>query len=95
MFLFYSFIFLVFSFKLKDMKQGSWLLGGGWNNDFWGGELPTASWIDAITPHNPVSSLNFTWRLLWMQIFLSCVHIFLVCRSGCQGWMVTWAWLTL
>ncbi|CAI9090052.1 OLC1v1024737C1 [Oldenlandia corymbosa var. corymbosa] len=39
---------------VKNMKQGSWLLGGGWNNDFWGGELPMASWIDDITPHNPV-----------------------------------------
>ncbi|KAK6143252.1 hypothetical protein DH2020_023600 [Rehmannia glutinosa] len=39
---------------LSNMQPGSWLLGGGWNNDFWGGELPMASWIDAITPHNPV-----------------------------------------
>ncbi|KAF4361880.1 hypothetical protein F8388_023378 [Cannabis sativa] len=27
---------------------------GGWNNDLWGGDLPTASWIDDITPNNPV-----------------------------------------
>lgn len=40
------------------MEHGSWLLGGGWNNDLWGGELPMASWIDDITPHNPVGSLN-------------------------------------
>ncbi|KAL3516372.1 hypothetical protein ACH5RR_023274 [Cinchona calisaya] len=39
---------------VTNMKQGSWLLGGGWNNDFWGGELPMASWIDDITPYNPV-----------------------------------------
>ncbi|KAF2604505.1 hypothetical protein F2Q70_00026729 [Brassica cretica] len=37
-----------------DTKEGSWILGGGWNNDFWGGELPSASWIDEISPHNPV-----------------------------------------
>ncbi|CAK9171042.1 unnamed protein product [Ilex paraguariensis] len=36
------------------MKPGSWVLGGGWNNDLWGGELPMASWIDDFTPHNPV-----------------------------------------
>lgn len=41
-----------------DAKQGSWILGGGWNSDFWGGELPAASWIDDITPYNPVSLLN-------------------------------------
>ncbi|KAL7083747.1 hypothetical protein ACP275_14G181500 [Erythranthe tilingii] len=39
---------------VSNMQPGSWLLGGGWNNDLWGGELPMASWIDDITPHNPV-----------------------------------------
>ncbi|XP_038680150.1 protein LONG AFTER FAR-RED 3 isoform X2 [Tripterygium wilfordii] len=40
--------------RVTNSKQGSWVLGGGWNNDLWGGELPTASWIDEITPYNPV-----------------------------------------
>ncbi|KAI3680997.1 hypothetical protein L6452_35777 [Arctium lappa] len=39
---------------VRNMKEGSWLLGGGWNNDLWGGELPSASWIDDITAHHPV-----------------------------------------
>ncbi|XP_059652001.1 protein LONG AFTER FAR-RED 3 isoform X2 [Cornus florida] len=39
---------------VTNIKHGSWVLGGGWNNDLWGGELPMASWIDDITPHNPV-----------------------------------------
>ncbi|WCJ39106.1 Protein LONG AFTER FAR-RED 3 [Euphorbia peplus] len=39
---------------VRNLKEGSWLLGGGWNNDLWGGELPSASWIDDITTHNPV-----------------------------------------
>ncbi|XP_071715517.1 protein LONG AFTER FAR-RED 3 [Rutidosis leptorrhynchoides] len=39
---------------VENMEKGSWVLGGGWNNDFWGGELPSASWIDDITPHHPV-----------------------------------------
>ncbi|KAL9413782.1 hypothetical protein AB3S75_042300 [Citrus x aurantiifolia] len=39
---------------VKNSKKGSWILGGGWNNDLWGGDLPMASWIDDITPHNPV-----------------------------------------
>ncbi|GMY22717.1 protein LONG AFTER FAR-RED 3-like isoform X1 [Fagus crenata] len=38
----------------RNAKEGSWILGGGWNNDLWGGELPLASWIDDITPYNPV-----------------------------------------
>ncbi|KAG4381876.1 hypothetical protein GLYMA_15G235400v4 [Glycine max] len=44
--------------RIKDAaqstKQGSWILGGGWNNDLWGGDLPAASWIDDVTPNNPV-----------------------------------------
>ncbi|CAK7336519.1 unnamed protein product [Dovyalis caffra] len=38
----------------SDLKQGSWVLGGGWNNDLWGGELPMASWLDDFTAENPV-----------------------------------------
>ncbi|URD81534.1 Amidohydrolase family [Musa troglodytarum] len=39
---------------LRDKLHGEWILGSGWNNDLWGGELPLASWIDGITPDNPV-----------------------------------------
>ncbi|EXB80249.1 Putative amidohydrolase ytcJ [Morus notabilis] len=38
----------------RNAKPGSWIFGGGWNNDLWGGDLPTASWIDHITLDNPV-----------------------------------------
>ncbi|XP_008446960.2 protein LONG AFTER FAR-RED 3 isoform X1 [Cucumis melo] len=38
----------------KNTKKGNWVLGGGWNNDLWGGDLPMASWIDDVTPSNPV-----------------------------------------
>eukprot|EP00873_Tetraselmis_striata_P008162 jgi/Tetstr1/428426/TSEL_018440.t1 len=30
-----------------------WLLGRGWNNDRWGGEMPRASWIDQATGGRP------------------------------------------
>ncbi|GJN16715.1 hypothetical protein PR202_gb03734 [Eleusine coracana subsp. coracana] len=39
---------------VKDKHHGQWILGGGWNNDFWGGDLPAASWLDNISPDNPV-----------------------------------------
>ncbi|KAH6819713.1 Amidohydrolase family [Perilla frutescens var. frutescens] len=39
---------------VSNSPPGTWLLGGGWNNNLWGGELPMASWIDDITPQNPV-----------------------------------------
>ncbi|GMN51481.1 hypothetical protein TIFTF001_020637 [Ficus carica] len=38
----------------RNTRPGSWILGGGWNNDLWGGDLPTASWIDHVTPDIPV-----------------------------------------
>src|SRR5258706_8565473 len=34
--------------------SGAWILGGGWDHQNWGGELPTKEWIDAVTPNNPV-----------------------------------------
>jgi predicted amidohydrolase YtcJ len=33
---------------------GRWILGGDWDHELWGGELPAASWVDALTPDNPV-----------------------------------------
>ncbi|GLJ50359.1 hypothetical protein SUGI_1073080 [Cryptomeria japonica] len=39
---------------VHDMENKQWVLGGGWNNDYWGGELPEASWIDNITHDCPV-----------------------------------------
>ncbi|XP_074280592.1 protein LONG AFTER FAR-RED 3 isoform X2 [Silene latifolia] len=40
--------------EAKSKKEGAWVLGGGWSNNRWGGELPMTTWIDDITPHNPV-----------------------------------------
>ncbi len=40
--------------NLKNYKPGDWILGGDWNNENWGGELPSKAWIDKITPQNPV-----------------------------------------
>ncbi|KAH7536777.1 hypothetical protein FEM48_Zijuj03G0022400 [Ziziphus jujuba var. spinosa] len=39
---------------VRNSKPGSWILGGGWNNDLWGGALPMTSWVDDVTPQNPV-----------------------------------------
>ncbi|KAL6853444.1 hypothetical protein ACP4OV_019473 [Aristida adscensionis] len=39
---------------VRDKYHGQWNLGGGWNNDFWGGDFPAAAWLDDISPDNPV-----------------------------------------
>lgn len=36
------------------LPPGRWILGGDWDHEAWGGELPTREWIDAVTPNNPV-----------------------------------------
>ncbi|KAG9459636.1 hypothetical protein H6P81_004144 [Aristolochia fimbriata] len=39
---------------VEGKTKGSWILGGGWNNELLGKELPAASWIDDVSPENPV-----------------------------------------
>jgi len=38
----------------QTIKPGTWIIGGDWDHKNWGGELPDRSWIDDITPENPV-----------------------------------------
>jgi hypothetical protein len=56
-----------------DKHHGQWILGGGWNNEFWGGDFPVASWSDDISLDNPVCfqtcELNFFWEAMTPQVF--------------------------
>lgn len=36
------------------LQPGEWILGGTWDHENWGGELPTRQWIDSVTAENPV-----------------------------------------
>ena len=36
------------------IPSGTWITGGDWDHQNWGGELPQRSWIDSVTPNNPV-----------------------------------------
>jgi len=38
----------------KNNPDNSWIQGGEWNNDAWGGELPSRSWIDSVTGNHPL-----------------------------------------
>src|SRR6266566_3861024 len=45
--------------RLKEyaarLKPGEWITGGDWDHTLWrGAPLPQHSWIDSVTPHNPV-----------------------------------------
>jgi predicted amidohydrolase YtcJ len=35
-------------------RDSSWIRGGNWDHEAWGGELPKASWIDSISKGHPV-----------------------------------------
>ncbi|MEJ7813099.1 MAG: amidohydrolase family protein, partial [Gemmatimonadaceae bacterium] len=36
------------------VPAGTWIQGGDWDHENWGGELPRRDWIDSVTPNNPV-----------------------------------------
>ena len=36
------------------MPKGSWITGGDWDHENWGGILPSREWIDEVTPDHPV-----------------------------------------
>lgn len=38
----------------ETQEPGTWILGGDWDHENWGGALPTKEWIDKYTPNNPV-----------------------------------------
>ena len=38
----------------QTIEPGEWILGGTWDHENWGGELPRRDWIDDVTPDNPV-----------------------------------------
>ena len=39
---------------VATQPKGVWIMGGDWDHEQWGGQLPTRAWIDSVTPDNPV-----------------------------------------
>ena len=39
---------------LINSQAGSWVLGGDWDHHMWGGQLPDKTWLDSVSPDNPV-----------------------------------------
>lgn len=48
-----AFVARIKEFAAKQ-PEGTWITGGDWDHERWGGELPTRQWIDAATPKHPV-----------------------------------------
>jgi predicted amidohydrolase YtcJ len=38
----------------QQQNDDRWILGGDWDHEAWGGELPLRSWIDSVTGNHPV-----------------------------------------
>ncbi|MGE0814715.1 MAG: amidohydrolase [Vicinamibacterales bacterium] len=38
----------------RTVPAGTWITGGDWDHQRWGGALPERAWIDAVTPDHPV-----------------------------------------
>ena len=38
----------------STVPAGTWISGGDWDHELWGGQLPERSWIDSVTPNHPV-----------------------------------------
>ena len=36
------------------VAPGTWITGGDWDHELWGGELPRRDWVDRATPNHPV-----------------------------------------
>jgi predicted amidohydrolase YtcJ len=48
-----EFIYLLKEF-CQQRNDDRWVLGGDWDHEAWGGELPSRSWIDSVTGNHPV-----------------------------------------
>ena len=48
-----DFIFKIDS-AAQTMEKGEWILGGNWDHEKWGGELPHADWVEDVSKDNPV-----------------------------------------
>lgn len=47
-----------FTRRIKEfaatVPAGTWIVGGDWDHELWGGELPRRDWVDQVAPGNPV-----------------------------------------
>ena len=48
-----EFIYILKEF-CQQRNDDRWVLGGDWDHEAWGGELPSRSWIDSVTGNHPV-----------------------------------------
>lgn len=53
--------------KAHSLGANKWILGGNWDEQLWGGELPSHKWIDDLTPDNPVAVARLDLHSLFLN----------------------------
>ncbi|HEX5649727.1 MAG TPA: amidohydrolase [Steroidobacteraceae bacterium] len=51
----------------RAVRPGRWLQGGNWDEQMWGGELPTRAWIDGVTADTPVAIVRLDQHLVLLN----------------------------
>jgi len=51
----------------RALRSGRWLQGGNWDEQVWGGELPTRDWIDGVTGDTPVAIVRLDQHLVLLN----------------------------
>jgi predicted amidohydrolase YtcJ len=51
--------------KVRELPQGAWILGRGWDHTLWGGQWPTKADLDAVAPNNPVFVQRVDGHVSW------------------------------
>ncbi len=46
---------------------GAWITGFGWNHNVWGGEFPTATYLDQVAPEHPVVLIAKSAHACWVN----------------------------
>ncbi|MGN6595181.1 amidohydrolase [Sphingopyxis terrae] len=51
----------------RALGPGEWLQGGNWDQDRWGGAMPSRDWIDAVTPDTPVAVIRYDLHMMLLN----------------------------
>ncbi len=51
--------------KVKETKQGEWIIGRGWDHTLWANKFPTRQDLDAVASNNPVFLIRIDGHVGW------------------------------